>query len=293
MLKRSIQILAMAALASAVRAQIPVSSTTLSASITASQTFVCLASATNVAVPSLTANTAGSLLAVDDEFMQVQSSGISSTCFNVLRGVLATSQSNGASAHGNGQKVWVVPPVTVTAGDPSRPITSADYLKQKPFHPLVFAMTPAPQATSASTTDVAGTTKITAIQLDFTAFFTGACVLNGTTAGGTDSWVLYLWDRTGTLLANTALAGTATSGTSQWQCIAFTSPIALGGPNQYFLGVQGNGTTDKYQTYATNAVPTDWPTLSKTGSFGVAPTISTVPTSSGSAPAGAVMALYQ
>jgi hypothetical protein len=71
--------------------------------------------------------------------------------------------------------------------------------------------------------------------------WTGAAVLNGTTVG-TDSFVLWLFNSEGDLLANTAIAGTLSAGASVFQKIAFGAPITLS-PGRYFLGSQLNGAT--------------------------------------------------
>ncbi len=73
------------------------------------------------------------------------------------------------------------------------------------------------------------------------AIWTGAAVLNGTTVG-TDSFVLWLFNSEGDLLANTAIAGTLSAGASVFQKIAFGAPITLS-PGRYFLGSQLNGAT--------------------------------------------------
>ena len=80
---------------------------------------------------------------------------------------------------------------------------------------------------------------------------TGIAVLNGTTVG-TDKWVYYLASSGGTVVAQTAAAGTTTSGADAFQKIAFTAAYAAAGPGKYFIGIQGNGTTDKLRTVPAN-----------------------------------------
>jgi hypothetical protein len=241
-------------------AQSPLSSTTLSG-------------AANIVTPSLAGGNLGSILLVDAEAIQVTAAGLSSTCFNVKRGLFATSQSNSAKNHASGQTVWVFG-ITISTGDPSRPISTAEFLSQKPYQPFYLAATPTlvGGAASTSVSDVAGKIWYDALEVDFNSVFTGACVNNGATVG-TDKWIMALYDSTGALIANTALAGTTTAGANQFQCIAFTSPVALLGPAEYFVALQGNGTTDNFKAYATGGAQTSYPTGSQTGTFGTLPAI--------------------
>lgn len=269
MIKKLIRILGFAALAgSPAFAQNPLSNTTLSGSITASATTVCLASATNVVVPSLAASQLGSFFVMDAEAMQVTGSGPTSTCFKVKRGLLANSVSNAAAPHGNGQKVWVLGQ-SISTGDTSRPISTSAFLTQRSYQPFEVLATPSLfGVATTSVTDVAGKIFYGAIEVDMSTFVSGACLLNGATVT-TDKHIYALFDATGNLLANTTLAGTSDAGASQYQCLSFTSPVALAGPAQYFVAIQGNGTTDNFQAYGTGGAHTSYPTGSQTGSFGV------------------------
>lgn len=131
-----------------------------------------------------------------------------------------------------------------------------------------FATFPVPPATTAtSVTDVAGTIWSVQLSVPFNATLTGACVLNGATVG-TDKWIVALYDSTGSLVANSALAGTTTAGASIMQCLAFTSTVAVYGPGTYYLALQGNGTTDNFKSYAAGQAPTNYGTNSQTGAFG-------------------------
>lgn len=256
-------------------AQNALSFTTLSGSVLASTTNICVASATNIVVPSLASGVLGSFLVVDSEVMRVQAAGLSSLCFNVYRGLVANEFTGQATNHGNGAKVWILGQ-NINTGDPSRPISTTSFFSQRAFQPFVVAATPTLFGVGAtSVTDVNGTFFISALELDQNGLFTGACWLNGATVT-TDKHIAYLWDATGTLIANTTLAGTADAGASQYQCVSFTAPVALLGPAQYFIGVQANGTTDNIQMYNTGAHA--YPTQSFTGVFGTPKAIATIPT---------------
>lgn len=290
MLKKTLQIFWMAALAGALRAQTIPGATTLNGAISAYTTNVCVASGANVVTPSLASGQVGSILLVSAEAMTVLGPGNGTACYNVSRGSFANLAFGGAVGHTSGEKVWVLGP-TLSSGDPSRPISTAAWLNQRSYQPFSVPSTPPTLVTGHTTTDVAGKTWISAMQVDITAIVTGACVMNGATVA-TDKWILSLWDDHGNLLANTATAGTTTAGASQLQCIAFTAPVALSGPRQYFVGVQGNGTTDSFLTYPTGGTTSTFPVTSYSGTFGTEPTFSTIPTTF-TANTGPIMALYQ
>jgi hypothetical protein len=289
MIKKLIRILGLAAIAGPVFAQSPLSSTTLSGVLTSYTNQVCLASATNVVVPSLASGTIGSILLVDNEAMQVVAQGATSTCFMVRRGAYATNQVSAAAAHGNGQKVWVMG-ATLTSGDPSRPFSSTEFLAALPYQPFEVVATPSLYGVAlASKTATAGTIYYGAIEVDDNTLATGACLLNAATQAGNVIYALY--DNTGTLLANTTTAGTAASGASAYQCVAFTSPIALLGPKEYFIGVQSSNATNTFDVYTTGGAHTSYPTGSVTGVFGTLTNFASVPTTF-TASVGPAMTLY-
>jgi hypothetical protein len=98
-----------------------------------------------------------------------------------------------------------------------------------------------------------------------TTTLTGACLLNGATVTS-DRHIVYLANSAGTIIANSVLTGVADSGASQYQCQAFTSPVAVTGPGTYFVGTQPNGTTDTFYAYATGGAPTNYLTVKTTAS---------------------------
>lgn len=293
-------------------AQLATTSTTLSNAIVANTTTQwCVASATNINLPSI--SQAGTYLFSDKEAAQVTSAGSSTTCFNVKRGQLGTSANY---AHSKSAVVWVGNVATGT-GDVSRPFAggvltsnvpsgsctaSAQYSLpiiitapnnsdfagglarcvagqwsvstlgegQAPVttvQPFTAFTTLSNSIAGVSVTDVNGTIWFSQLQIPNSATLTGGCVLNGATVG-TDKWIIALYDATGVLVANTALAGTTTAGVSLYQCIAFTSTLAVVGPGTYYLALQGNGTTDNFQAYKTGGAPTNYGTQSQTGVFG-------------------------
>lgn len=255
--------------------QAPIVKTTLSSNVAAGDTQVCVASATSITTPSLPTGTPGSILIVDKEALQVTAAGVSSTCFMVKRGVLGTA----GRAHASGQKVWVTA-VTSSSGDPSRPVSSSNLLGPGAmtgiYSPFSFYSTigTLPIAATAKTY-VAGTFYYGELLVHATTLITGVCIKNGATVG-TDKLIYALFDHVGNGIANTALAGTTSAGATQFQCIDFTAPVVLFGPNTYFVGTQANGTTDNFGALAAGSVPSGYPTGSKTGTFGTIPVI-TVP----------------
>ena len=153
-----------------------------------------------------------------------------------------------------------------------------------------FSYTGQPAATQV--TDVSGKIFYSAIQIPNSQILTGACQQNGS---GTlaDKMIFALWDRNGNLLANSATAGTTQSGTSQLQCQAFTAPVVVQGPNIYYIGVQGNGTTAaSIAAIPTGGAPTNYPTGTQTGgTFGTIGAI-TSPATTFTAGVGPIMAVY-
>lgn len=145
--------------------------------------------------------------------------------------------------------------------------------------------------TFTALTDVATTVWFDQIFIPANATLTGACVMNGSGAG-TDSVILFLWDQSGALIANTALAGTVSSGATQLQCIDFTATVSVYGPQTYYVGVQGNGTTAaSFQVYPAGSTPKKYGASSKTGvTFGTQPSIT--PTTTFTAGKGPLMAVY-
>lgn len=80
---------------------------------------------------------------------------------------------------------------------------------------------------------------------------TGIGILNGTTVG-TDKGFVMLFNSAGTLLANSSVTsgGATTSGASTFQQRAFTAPYTTLAPGRYWIGYQGNGTTDTVRMVA-------------------------------------------
>lgn len=119
--------------------------------------------------------------------------------------------------------------------------------------------------TTPSTTE----TYFTEIFIPANCTLTGAAVFNGS-AVGTDKLVLILWNSSGTAVANTATAGTTASGTDAYQKIAFTSTYSAKGPATYYVGLQVNGTTYRFNTHVLGAFGADKATSTV---FGTVPSI--------------------
>lgn len=99
--------------------------------------------------------------------------------------------------------------------------------------------------------------------------FTGMNVAVGT-PGGTDNWQVAVYSSAGLLLANSiaTLAGTALT----FQQILFTAAITLASGN-YFLALQGNGTTAKFLAFNAPTAPTGFVTGSQVGVAGTLATL--------------------
>lgn len=96
-----------------------------------------------------------------------------------------------------------------------------------------------------NTTDINGQVWVTSIYIPVQKTITKLGVLQGGTAT-TDSVVMGIYNASGTLIGNTALAGTILSGANTFLEVALANPT--GGsltltPGIYYLSVQGNGTT--------------------------------------------------
>lgn len=120
-------------------------------------------------------------------------------------------------------------------------------------------------------TMVAGSRYYTSINLGTPQVLTGISLKVGTT-GGTDSWIFELHGPTGTLLATTATAGTTAGTANTWQQIAFTATYNLTVPGTYYLVVQSNGTTAKFDSVNAPTL-TGVTTGSATGTFGTGASI--------------------
>lgn len=130
---------------------------------------------------------------------------------------------------------------------------------------------------AAGTTLAATTMYCTEIDLPFNKLITGLGVLNGATVG-TDNHLVVLYDASGNLLTNSAVAGVLAATASNYQKIAFTSTYFAIGPAQYFGCMQTNGTTALVHTIQTGTQDT-YLTKGVTGqTFGTIPATITVPT---------------
>ena len=143
-------------------------------------------------------------------------------------------------------------------------------------------------AAGTSSVHVAGTMNISEIFVPHWNVWKGLAVLNGTTAG-TDNMLVALYNSTGQLVANSAVAGTLSSGTSTFQNRDFLTPVLLA-PGRYFCGVQSNGTTAHTNKFV-SANGVNVLTTSSTGTFGTVPSTITVPTTFTTA-VGCVCQLY-
>jgi hypothetical protein len=127
-------------------------------------------------------------------------------------------------------------------------------------------------ALGTSTTTTAAELYCTEIDLPYSKLLTGIAPHIGAT-GGTDLWIGALYDSTGNLVANSAIAGTTPSATAYaWQALPFTTSYYAVGPAQYFGCVQSNGTTatlDLVKTYFADYVLTY--KSASAGAFGTLP----------------------
>lgn len=217
------------------------------------------------------------LVLIGREQMRVVS--ISGTYLTVLRGINGTAP----DIYPSGAPVMVGSPTAFPAPRPD--VSDLMFIGFTQYN--TFSSSTAVN----ETTDVNGQEWYSALLIPQNTILTGACQFNG---NGTlaDKMIVILWDHNGNVLANSTTAGVAQSGTLQYQCQAFTSPVYVTGPQSYFVGVQGNGTTAaSLATYAAGAVPTGYAVGKQSGTFGTVAAITTVPTSF-TANQGPVMSVY-
>lgn len=154
--------------------------------------------------------------------------------------------------------------------------------------PNISLGTAALTAAGASSVHVAGTLNVSEIFVPHWNVWKGLAVLNGTVVG-TDNMLVALYNSSGQLVANSAVAGTLSAGASTFQSRDFLSPVLLA-PGRYFAGVQSNGTTaTTNKLIAANGVNVLTTTVA--GTFGTVPATITVPTTFTTA-VGCVVQLY-
>lgn len=115
---------------------------------------------------------------------------------------------------------------------------------------------------------------------------TGIAFLNGS-AVGTDKLVGILFNSSGVVVANTALAGTTATGTDAFQKIDLTATYAAKGPATYYIGLQVNGTTYRFNSHILGVFGAS----KKTGETFGTPTTITAPTTFTTA-LGPIASLY-
>jgi hypothetical protein len=130
---------------------------------------------------------------------------------------------------------------------------------------------------TTGTTLAATTMYCSEIDLPYNKLVTGLGVLNGTTVG-TDNHLVALYDATGNLIANSAVAGVLAATASNYQNISFTTSYYLVGPAQYFGCLQTNGTTATVRMLVTQVQDQRLTKGVTSITFGTIPATITVPT---------------
>lgn len=263
--------------------------TVSSALTTGNLGVIAVASATGISAPmanttnvaNFATSNAQTYLFVDGELMQVE--GVSGTSITVIRGVGPTA----ASSHASGALVFVIPAAyaggansragAIPKGSCTR--TNELFLPRIEFAsgtisdcqagqwvngdsaqttrgtfyrleaPTIGAVSNA-AAIGTNSTAVAAELYCTEVRLPYSRLLTGYAPHIGTT-GGTDNWIVALYDSGGNLLANSAVVGALVGSGNAWQATAFTSPYYAVGPAQYFACLMSNGTTATIDTVTT------------------------------------------
>lgn len=244
--------------------------TTLSTALsTSSGKVIVVASATGITAPSTSDGTKLTYLWIDKEALEVQA--VNGTNISVARGVNGT----GATPHVSGALVLVIQASKATFFGfiPTGSCTRSNELLLPRIHfasgvisdclggqwvqgdsqqtsRTVNSSIPIPNTggtayTSINSTGTAPSATVmncTEVVLPYNKLLTGIGILNGT-AIGTDNHLVALYDSTGNLIANSAVAGVLAASASTYQQISFTSKYYAVGPATYFACMQSNGTT--------------------------------------------------
>jgi hypothetical protein len=96
-----------------------------------------------------------------------------------------------------------------------------------------------------STTPSATTVYLTQIFVEANTTLTGIKLNNAATVG-TNKYVVALFDSSGAVVANSALAGVLSAGANVYQAIPFTATYAVKGPGIYWIGLYVDGATDRF-----------------------------------------------
>jgi hypothetical protein len=139
------------------------------------------------------------------------------------------------------------------------------------------------------TTPVVGTLYRCEIYVPYLAKWTGIGILNGSVAA-TDAATVSLYDSNGVGITRSAIPGDVATGVNAFQQRAFINAVTIA-PGRYFIGVQFNGTTTRFRTWAA-ANGGNQMTSSATGIYGNIPPSFTPPTTF-TANVGPIAYLYQ
>jgi hypothetical protein len=246
--------------------------TTLSASVADSTVRIfTLASATGVQAPNPQNPNAATFLFVDNEFVSVLA--VNGTQISVIRGVNGTA----SRPHASGTVVFVLPAYLGTRTNAPAPFGACTRATEAVLPRISttpnFAIIsdclggqwvngdgttfpqpngqrlPDPGGTALTTLETNGSAPAAAtsiycteIDLPYSTFITGIGVLNGTTVGTDNHWVL-LYDATGNLLGNSAAAGALSATASVYQKFALTAKYFAPGPAKFFACMGTSGTT--------------------------------------------------
>lgn len=113
-----------------------------------------------------------------------------------------------------------------------------------------LGLTTWPVASATSGTDTActnGTLYYASVRVPGSCLVTGISYLIGS-VGGTDKVIASIYDISGTLIANSAIAGVTVGTAANLQAVPFTTPILLDAPNFFLLAFTFNGTTAKFRS---------------------------------------------
>lgn len=115
-------------------------------------------------------------------------------------------------------------------------------------HSYLTGGAPATTTTGTDTTGIANQIWAGELRVFANTLITGISYLIGS-VGGTDKAIAILFDASGNVLANSAVAGTTVGTTATMQRLALVTAFQAP-PGLYYVGIQTNGTTAKIRTQA-------------------------------------------
>ncbi len=212
-----------------------------------------------------------------------------------IGGPAVSSSSNTYSIAAGAQRTvfgpaWAVGSVKIILTTDDLPVGVSNPNAETRF--WIGGISPVKEASGAgtSTTPTANTAYIGPLWIPSRTTLTGIAYEIGGT-GGTDKAIVALYDRTGKVMASSAIAGVTVGTANTFQSLPFTAPLDVLTPGRYFAGVMFNGNTARVQVQdgsagLAGATSVLGGTQASATDFTAAPVNVTVPSAVGAFPVG-------